>query len=69
MFDLKHINSACEAENTDENQVMTLKKVEENDEISSQNLEERKQGIFYIKGNFRSFYREGKKLGEVKPFL
>lgn len=33
--------------------------------IENADSQEFSQGIYYIKGNFRSFYREGKKIGEV----
>lgn len=44
---------------------MELKKTDEQQIISPEKNEENAQGIFYINGNFRTFYREGKKIGEV----
>ena len=44
---------------------MELKKTDEEQIISPEKIEENAQGIFYISGNFRTFYREGKKIGEV----
>lgn len=48
-----------------EDHVMELKKTDDLQIISPEKLEENAQGIFYIHGNFRTFYREGKKIGEV----
>ena len=48
---------------------MELKKTDEQQVISPEKIEENAQGIFYINGNFRTFYREGKKIGEVFSFF